>query len=412
MMKVLFVCNKSPFPAREGGPIAMKSIIDGLLKTGHQAKVLAVNSEKYKVDSEAIQDELKQKTDLTLVDVDLRIKPFGALKALLRNRSYHVERFISASFEKELIKILETEEYDVVQLETVFMAPYIPAIRKHSKAVIVLRAHNIEHLIWKRLARQSVFLPKRFYLNHLRETLRQVELESLNQVDGVAAITRKDAGFFRGFTHKIVVDIPYGINTASFEPVFEVTTPPVFFHLGSMNWIPNQEGIKWMLENVWPRVITKVPDARFVLAGRFMPDWLLHYKAPGLEVLGEVDNATAFVKKNHIAVVPLLSGSGIRIKIIEAMALGKTVVTTQVGAEGINYTDQFNVFIADDAAKMAALMIQLFQHPEKAFNCGVAARKLVEEQHNSEKVNTRLLKFYNNLMQHNCEDLGHENHNH
>lgn len=94
------------------------------------------------------------------------------------------------------------------------------------------------------------------------------------------------------------------------------------------------------------------------------------------------------------------------------MALGKTVVTTQVGAEGINYTDQFNVFIADDAAKMAALMIQLFQHPEKAFNCGVAARKLVEEQHNSEKVNTRLLKFYNNLMQHNCEDLGHENHNH
>ncbi|HOI32909.1 MAG: glycosyltransferase family 4 protein [Bacteroidales bacterium] len=409
-MKVLFVCNKSPFPAHEGGPIAMKSIIDGLLKTGNQVKVLAVNSGKYNVDLKDIAAEVRENTGLTLVDVDLRIKPIGALKALLRNRSYHVERFISTSFKKELVRILDTETYDVVQLETVFMAPYIPIIRKHSKAVIVLRAHNIEHLIWKRLARQSMFLPKRFYLNHLSETLRQFELQSLNQVDGIAAITRKDASFFRGFTHKSVVDIPYSINTAKFVPVFEVAASPVFFHLGSMNWIPNQEGIKWMLDKVWPKVISKVPDARFVLAGRFMPDWLLSYKAPGVEVIGEVEDATDFVQKNHIAVVPLLSGSGIRIKIIEAMALGKTVVTTNVGAEGINFTDRYDIFIADDAAKMAALMVLLFQHPEKAYNCGVTARKLVEEQHNSDKVNARLLKFYNNLIQNTCNGLNPVNH--
>ena len=401
-MKVLFICNKSPFPAIEGGPIAMKSIIDGLLESGHQVKVLAVNSEKYNVNLNDIPEEIKQKTGLKLVQLDLRIRIFGALKAFFRNRSYHVERFVSDIFDRELIAILKSDQFDVVQLETVFMAPYISTIRAHSKAVIVLRAHNIEHLIWKRLARQTPFFAKKYYLNHLSETLQRFELDSLNEVDGIAAITRKDAAFFRGYTHKPVVDIPYGIDPENFSPAFEVDDLPVFFHLGSMNWIPNIEGIRWVLDHVWPLVIAKMPKARFVLAGRFMPEWLLNYKAPGIEVVGEVENAAEFVQTKQIAVVPLLSGSGIRIKIIEAMALGKTVVTTRVGAEGINYTDQSNIFIADDAAKMAAIMVQLLQYPQKAYNCGKAARKLVEMQHDSNKVIERLIKFYSNLKANNC----------
>jgi len=380
----------------------MKSIIDGLLESGHQVKVLAVNSEKYNVKLDDIPEEIKERTSLKLVHIDLRIKLFGAFKAFLINRSYHVERFVSDLFNRELITILNSDQYDVVQLETVFMAPYISTVRAHSKAVIVLRAHNIEHLIWKRLARQTPFLLKKFYLNHLSETLQRFELDSLNDVDGVAAITRKDAAFFRGFTHKPVVDVPYGINPDSFNPVFEVAEMPVFFHLGSMNWIPNIEGIRWVLDNVWPLVISKIPQARFVLAGRFMPEWLLNYKAKGIEVVGEVENAAEFVQTKHIAVVPLLSGSGIRIKIIEAMALGKTVVTTRIGAEGINYTDQSNIFITDDAAKMAAIMVQLLQYPHKAHYCGKAARKLVEMQHNSNKVIERLLKFYQNLKANSC----------
>jgi glycosyltransferase involved in cell wall biosynthesis len=403
-MKVLFVCNKSPFPAREGGPIAMKSIIDGLLSAGHQVKVLAVNSEKYQVDYQLVPEEIRQKTNLKLVNVDLRIKPLGALQALIKNKSYHVERFISRDFESELVSMLTEDDYDIVQLETVFMAPYISVIRKNSNAAIVLRAHNIEHLIWKRLARQSRFYLKRIYLNHLSETLKRFELDSLNRVDGIAAITRKDAAFFKGVTHKTVVDIPYGINPAIYEPSYEVAKSPVFFHLGSMNWIPNQEGIKWLLEKVWPLVISKNPEAHLVLAGRFMPEWLLNYKAKGIEVVGEVSDANEFVRNNHIAVVPLLSGSGIRIKIIEAMALGKTVVTTRIGAEGINYSDLTNIYIANDAAKMAAVMGQLIQYPDKAEHCGIAARKLVEEQHNSVKVIERLLKFYSNLKENQCNN--------
>ncbi|MDA3942532.1 MAG: glycosyltransferase family 4 protein [Bacteroidetes bacterium] len=397
-MKVLFLCNKSPYPAREGGPIAMKSLIDGLLKAGHKVKVLAVNSEKYQVSEADIPEEFATQTAIELVDVDLRIRPFAALKAFALGQSYHVQRFISTHFRKKLISILKAEKFDVIQLETVFMMPYVDDIRQYSDAPIILRAHNIEHLIWKRIAIQTKNPFKKFYIHHLSKALKKYELQSLNRADGIAAITRKDAAFFRGLTSTPTIDVPYAISPESFIPSFEVAEKPVFFHIGAMNWIPNQEGINWFLEKVWPLVIAKKPDARFILAGRFMPEWLLNYKSQGIEVIGEVDDASDFVRNNDIAVVPLLSGSGIRIKIIEAMAHGKTVLTTSIGAEGINYTDMKDLFIADDPAKMAALIVQLHENSAIAVKTGKAARQLVDELYDNTKVIARLLLFYTNLM--------------
>ncbi len=198
-MKILFLCNKSPYPAREGGPIAMKSLIDGLLAAGHQVKVLAVNSEKYQVNSDEIPDEFLKQTAIELVDLDLKIKPFAALLAFLKNESYHVKRFISKKFKLKLAEILQASSFDIVQLETVFMMPYVDDIRKYTAAPIVLRAHNIEHLIWKRIASQTRFPLKKLYLHHLSKTLKTYELESLNNANGIAAITRKDAAFFSWF---------------------------------------------------------------------------------------------------------------------------------------------------------------------------------------------------------------------
>ena len=151
-MKILLLCNKPPYPASEGGPMAMNSIITGLLEAGHQVKILAVNNEKYKVSEADIPDEYKRKTGIELIDVDLQVRPMKALLNLFTKKSYHVERFISKEFKERLTEVLEKEQFDVVQLEMLYMAPYVAAIREHSKAMIVLRAHNVEHLIWERIA--------------------------------------------------------------------------------------------------------------------------------------------------------------------------------------------------------------------------------------------------------------------
>ena len=396
-MKILLLCNKSPYPAFEGGPMAMNSIITGLLNAGHQVKILAVNSKKFNVTPEDIPEDYRQKTGIELIDVDLRVKPMQAFKNLFSDTSYHMERFISKSFNNRLVEVLKEDIYDVVQLETLFMTPYIETIRKYTKARIVLRAHNVEHLIWERIAKGTRFFLKRAYINHLARTLKSYELSVISNVDGIAAITRKDAAFFRKYCATTTIDIPYGIYPDEFQPKYEIEGKPTFYHIGSMNWMPNVEGIRWFIDGCLDAVVAKVPDFKFYLAGRHMPDWLKTMKNKHVEVLGEVDDAKAFVADHNVAIVPLLSGSGIRIKIIESMALGKTVITTMVGAEGILYNEDVNIIIAENKAKMAEAIRRINENPDMAVEIGKAARKLVEEVYDNRKITERLLMFYEQI---------------
>ncbi len=396
-MKILLLCNKSPYPAFEGGPMAMNSIVTGLLEAGHEVKILAVNSKKYNVSIDDIPEDYRQKTGIELIDVDLRVKPLQAFKNLFSKKSYHVERFISKDFNDRLIEVLKKDLYDVVQLETLFMCPYVDTIRTYSKAQIVLRAHNVEHLIWERIAKGTRFILKRLYINHLTKTLKNYELNAINTVDGIAAITRKDAAFFRKYCATPTIDIPYGVYPEAFEPRYEIEGKPRFYHIGSMNWMPNEEGIQWFINDCLEAVVAKVPDFVFHLAGRNMPEWLKEMKNEHLDVVGEVPDAKEFVRNHDVAIVPLLSGSGIRIKIIESMALGKTVITTMVGAEGILYEEDVHLIIAENKAKMAETIRRVNENPAMAVEIGKAARQLVEDIYDNRKITARLLLFYSQI---------------
>ena len=396
-MKILLLCNKPPYPASEGGPMAMNSIITGLLEAGHQIKILAVNNEKYNVKESDIPEEYRQKTGIELINVDLSIKPLKAFLNLFTKKSYHVERFISEDFKTRLTEVLQKEQFDVVQLEMLYMAPYVETIREHSKAMIVLRAHNVEHKIWERIAKETKFFVKRWYINHLAKTLKEYELNALETVDGIAAITRKDAAFFRKYCSKPIIDIPYGVYPEEFTPKYEIEGKPKFYHIGSMNWMPNAEGIRWFIDEVLPKTVEKVPEFVYHLAGRSMPEWLTTLKNEHVEVVGEVPDAKEFVANHDVAIVPLLSGSGIRIKIIESMALGKTVITTRVGAEGILYDEEVNIIIAENIAKMVEAIRAINANPEIAVKIGQAARKLVEETYDNRKIIARLLMFYEQI---------------
>ena len=396
-MKILLLCNKPPYPASEGGPMAMNSIITGLLEAGHQVKILAINSEKFNVKETDIPDEYRKKTGIELINVDLHVKPLKAFTNLFTKKSYHVERFISKEFKERLVKVLEKEQFDVVQLEMLYMTPYVDDIRSHSKAVIVLRAHNVEHKIWERIAKETKFFIKRWYINHLAKTLKEYELNALETVDGIAAITRKDAAFFRKYCSKPIIDIPYGVYPEEFIPKSEIEDKPKFYHIGSMNWMPNEEGIRWFIDEVLPKTVEKVPGFVYHLAGRNMPEWLTTLNDPHVNVIGEVPDAKAFVSDHDVAIVPLLSGSGIRIKIIESMAMGKTVITTRVGAEGILYDEEVNIIIAENKAKMVEAIRSINENPQIAVRIGQAARKLIEETYDNRKIIARLLMFYEQI---------------
>ena len=403
------LCNKSPYPPSEGGPMAMNSIVNGLIEAGHKVKILAVNSEKYHIKEEDIPVSYKEKTNIEFVDINLSIKPIEALKNLFSDKSYHVERFISEDFKQKLIEVLNKDKYDIVQLEMIYMAPYIETIRSHSDALIVLRAHNVEHLIWDRIAKKTNFPLKKWYLKHLVRTLKEYELNAINKVDGIAAITYRDAAFFRGETAIPVIDIPFGVNPEEFTPCYEINERPTLYHIGSMNWMPNTEGIKWFLKNVWSRLHEREPDIQLNLAGRHTPKWMKKLKMKNVNVHGEVPDAKEFIKDNDIAIVPLLSGSGIRIKIIESLAMGKTVITTTIGAEGIQYSEYNNIIIADTPTKIVETICRITKDPEEIRRIGRNARKLIEDLYDNKKIIDRLLIFYDEISK-TKKDLTYINH--
>ena len=399
-MNILVICNKSPWPPKEGGPIAMNAIIVGLLAAGHTVKVLAINSNKYGVDIKDIPAGYREKTGIETVYIDLSIKPADAFFNLFTGKSYHVQRFISENFREKLIQILQKNRYDIVQLETLFISPYIDTIREYSDARIVLRSHNIEHLIWERVYAISRNPLKKAYLKHLANTLKNYEIGMLNRYDGIATITKKDGDHLRALGCTIpVIDIPFGIDMENFRenPGIEAEFPSLF-HIGAMNWMPNEEGVRWFLDKVWPAVHARHPEVKFYIAGREMPAWLTKVRLPNVVVVGEVEDAFDFIYSKAIEVVPLFSGSGIRIKIIEGMAARRAVVSTSIGAEGINICDGKNILIADSAGEFIDAVSRCVESRELCLSLGENARELIEKDHANQRLMQKLGAFYQQIM--------------
>ena len=399
-MKVFFICNKSPYPLHEGGPIAMSRLIEGMVENGHEVKVLAINSPKYQVNIDEVPKSYREKTGLELHYLDLSVKPLAAFKNLFTSRSYHVERFISKDFKDHIISILKENTFDIIQFETLYIAPYIETIRSLSKAPILLRAHNIEYHIWQRVMRTSRNPLKKLYLRHITRTLQRYEITAFTKFDGIAAITTRDAEQIRRHAeHVPVTDIPFGICPGKYKVVsLEEGEFPSLFHIGSMNWMPNEEGVKWFINEVWPVVHRKLPDVPLYLAGRHMPSWLSNLRREKIEVVGEVESAEDFMASKGVMIVPLLSGSGIRVKIIEGMASGKPVVSTSIGAEGIECTSGDDILLADFPQEFADSIVTLLQDKQKAIQVGRNARRLIEEKYDNVAIVAKLEAFYRKII--------------
>jgi polysaccharide biosynthesis protein PslH len=284
-------------------------------------------------------------------------------------------------------------------LETLYISPYIEAIRKYSDAKIVLRSHNIEYLIWERLATSTNSFFRKAYLKHLANTLKKYEIKAINKYDGIAAITSKDAEHLKLLgCKKPICDIPLGIDLNNYSIIQPQMEVPSLFHIGSMNWMPNEEAVKWFLSQIWDEIHMVFPKLKLYLAGRNMPDWLLEMKMPNVEIVGEVEDALTFIGSKQIMVVPLLSGSGMRVKIMEGMALGKIIISTTIGAEGIDYENGKNIILADSPAEFNKMIKYCLNDQNAAEQIGIHAKKLIEEKYDNKVITEKLISFYHQIL--------------
>ncbi len=397
-MKILMLSNRLPFPPKDGGAIAVYNMMKGLKEAGNTLTLFSLNTPKHYIRPDQYSEEFQSLGNLIPIDIDTSLKAINAFLNLFTKESYNLKRFYAKHVEDALIKLLKKESFDLIQVEGLFMAPYIELIRKYSKAICVLRTHNIEHQIWERLANQAYGL-KKWYLKLLTRRLKRVELTLPGRFDAIIPITEEDAAFFRKqFPATGCFVCPAGVDLDKFIPDSLAAEPDTLFHLGALNWMPNAEAVKWFIHSVWPQLHAKYPSLRFVIAGKHTPAEFFGWKYPNVEVAGEVEDAVAFMNSKKIMIVPLLSGSGMRLKIIEGMACAKTIVSTPVGAEGIAYTQGKDILIAEDADAFAQAISYCLEHPYEAEQIGEQASKLAREKYNNRYIIDNLLSYYRQLV--------------
>lgn len=393
---------KMPFPMFDGGAYSIYHSSQALLSQGAEVKILAINTPRSWVNAEAIPAEFREKTKFEFVKVDTRIKAVSAFGNLFISRSYFSERYYSRKYAKRLRELLQKEQYDVIQLEHLYMGVYLDVIRKYSSARVVLRAQNVEHRLWNSIIANEIDPYRAWYLKIANRRLTQFESQIAGKVDGVMAISDQDSKIFSQLAPgKSVVSIPAGVNFTQLENLElekQYVNYPTFYHLGSMDWIPNQQGIRWFLEDVFPIIKYRFPEFTLHLAGKKMPDWVYEMKLDGLIVDGEVPDASQYQSDKAILIVPLLSGGGIRIKIIEAMAMGKTVISTSVGAEGIPCQDDLNILIADTPEEFLKKVQKCIESEEIGRGIGRYARKLAHSFYDDKNLGEKMLAFYQDIL--------------
>ncbi|MFM1874758.1 MAG: hypothetical protein RL266_495, partial [Bacteroidota bacterium] len=306
-MKILQVCLKPPYPKADGGCVAIAAMTESMLLAEHEVKVLCMSTHKHPFNASKVPSDILEKTRMEAVEMDTRIKPLDAFLNLFSSRSYNIERFFSQEFDKKLTEILKNDEFDIIHLESIFCTPYLNTIRAHSKAKIIVRAHNIEFRIWDQLATQEANPLKKWYLNLLASRLKNYEVDILNKVDGIVAITKDDAEGLKHLRICVPIEIvPIGIDVAEIEIKPLRSESIHLYHLGAMDWLPNVEGINWFVNEIWPKITAEFPGLKCSLAGREMPASLLSRSSGNLRIEGAVLSVSEFISDKNIAVIPLL----------------------------------------------------------------------------------------------------------
>jgi glycosyltransferase involved in cell wall biosynthesis len=400
-MKILQLTNKPPWPARDGGAIAILNLTKGFYRLGHQVTVLAMNTGKHHINPVEIPDDIHKTASFRFIDVPAETSYQEAfLNLLFSSEPYTAVRFVSDSFHLELIQILKETSFDIVQLEGSYLCPYIPVIREFSKAIIALRAHNIESEIWERTAAASKGI-KKWYLKNLASRIRKFEGKWMNRYDVLVPITERDEDQLNrmGNSRPSVV-IQASIDFACYQPSLSKTEFPSLFHIGSLDWMPNQEGLLWFLDNCWDNIRAKYPSLSFYVAGRNAPEWLItRLKRPGMVFMGEVEDAATFIQSKGIMVVPLFSGSGMRVKIVEGMAYGKAIISTSIGAEGLQVADNVNIMIADQPHEYIRKIELLLENEPFSIQLGKKAETFAQENFDHVILAGKLLDFYQHQIE-------------
>lgn len=375
-------------------------MLKGLAEEGHEITYLSINTNKHYADRETIQQHFGFLKSVIPFDIDTSIKPLSAFFNLFSSKSYNIERFYKNGFAHTLQKTLQNNAFDIVHFEGLYVAKYIHIVNKFGNTSTLLRQHNIEYKIWERLADKTNNPLRKFYLNLLAKRLKHFEKDIVQYFNAVIPIATTDEREMTTWTKMpYLKTIHTGFDTSRFQSTDNTPTlPNSIYHIGSMEWLPNQQAMEWFHTSVWPLLTKAMPSVQFFMAGKNMPAHYNQWESENFRVKGEVGDVSQFASDKQLLVVPLLSASGIRIKTIEAMLQNKIVVSTSLGAEGLPVKNKEHCMIADTAQDFANAIIHLFNHPDERAAMILKARQAMVENFDLKHVSKQWTALYQHLL--------------
>jgi sugar transferase (PEP-CTERM/EpsH1 system associated) len=305
---------------------------------------------------------------------------------------FMVTNHYSNHFQNEVTRHIESGSFDIVMAE---WTPYAIFLKEPSRICKVIVAHNIESSIWRRYEETETNLFRKLYIMLQRSKVELFEKKCFRWVNGATAVSHEEAREIATFGIDYpVATIDNGVDTEYFVPRDELPDPNTLVFTGSMDWRPNQDAVLWFVEDILPRIHSAKPDIRVVIVGRRPPGQIKALEnRQGVTVTGTVDDVRPYIARGAVYIVPLRIGGGSRLKILEAMGMKKAVVSTSVGAEGLDVVDGETILIADGAEAFAQTVLKALDDCSLCRTLGERARLLVEEHYRWSSLGKKLARY-------------------
>lgn len=391
-MKILFLSPRLPLPADTGGKIRTFNILKQIAKIA-QVHLLCFSFEKN--DQDHIKDFKKLGVEVTLVPVEESTLFQKITGVVFSSLPFSIAKYNSPRMRQAIENLLETQAFDAVHVDHLHMAHYTDCFKS---IPCFLDEHNVEFKILERCRDvEASFLKKLLYQQQAAK-MKVFEVQIIKKFKAVFACSLDDQKVLNdvSFSVSSIHVIANGVDTTYFNTPKSNEFEEAIVFTGSMDWLPNDDAITYFCGKILPLIWQKQGSVKFYVVGKNPSTLVKDLAARDARVIvtGRVDDVRPYIHRSMVFIVPLRIGGGTRLKILEAMSMCKAVVSTTIGAEGIEYTNGKNILLGDEPQDFADRVLQLLNNHQTSDELGVAARKLVCDRYDWNIIGQKLKTIY------------------
>jgi sugar transferase (PEP-CTERM/EpsH1 system associated) len=386
------------FPSRSTGASTRSYYLLKALADKYAISLIALGGETYAEVEDAVLEGINLKWLIKVpVLPALQSKRVQQALSMLRGRSRLLDAYHVEGVQQALDGLCTRDHYELVLFESVYMADY----RLPEGTRVVIDEHNIEYELLQRTYQREKSFARKWYNWWESRCLKPVEVERCRKAQGVLVTSEREALLLKSLvSDSVIAVVPNGVDIEAFQQVGEVQQlPDRIIFTGSMDYYPNVDAVLYFAHECWPIIRSKVPTATWQIVGKDpLPAVQDLAKLPGVSVTGSVPDMKPYLAAATVAIAPLLIGSGTRLKILEAFAMSKAVVSTSLGCEGLNIISGKHLVVADQPALFAQSVVDLLQNPQQRADLGNAGRELAETEYGWEQCGDSVIRALEKIM--------------